>query len=100
MREIVLGIERASLKEWLGGGNDGDVYRLKGDPSRAVKIYKYGERQDREEKIRDGSRGKSRTKTFFGRLSIASRHIQFWGISGIFHAFDVRPSGDSAALQS
>ena len=52
MREIVLGIERASLKEWLGGGNDGDVYRLKGDPSRAVKIYKYGERQAREEKIR------------------------------------------------
>ena len=52
LREIVLGIERASLKEWLGGGNDGDVYRLKGDPSRAVKIYKYGERQAREEKIR------------------------------------------------
>ena len=52
MREIVLGIERVSLKEWLGGGNDGDVYRLKGDPSRAVKIYKHGERQAREEKIR------------------------------------------------
>jgi len=52
LREIVLGVERASLKKWLGGKNDGDVYSLKGDPSRAVKIYKHGERQAREEKIR------------------------------------------------
>lgn len=53
MREIVLGIERASLEDRLGGGNEGDVYSLKGDPSRAVKIYKHGKRQAREKKIRD-----------------------------------------------
>ena len=52
MRNVVLGLEHVTLECKLGGGNEGEVYSLKGDPSRAVKIYKYDKRQSRAEKIR------------------------------------------------
>ena len=52
MQKIIIGTEKISLGKKLGGGNEGDVYRLVGRPNLAVKVYKEGNRRSREEKIR------------------------------------------------
>ena len=95
MREIVLGIERASLEDRLEGGNEGDVYSLKGDPSRAVKIYKHGKRQAREKKIRavvSANLGQKTSLVAFP-LQVATSN------SGEFLGFSMRSMSDRREIQ-
>ena len=51
-REIIVGKERLTCGERIGGGNEGDAYRIVGKPNLAVKIYKKNKRRSREGKIR------------------------------------------------
>ena len=51
-REIIIGKERLKCGERIGGGNEGDAYRIVGKPNLAVKIYKKDKRRNREGKIR------------------------------------------------
>ena len=95
MREIVLGNERAQLGERLGGGNDGDVFGLKGDPTRAVKIYKHNERQTRAEKIRAVVSANLRQKNSLIAfpLQVATSN------SGEFLGFSMRLMSDRREIQ-
>ena len=84
MRNIVLGSEHATLECKIGGGNEGDVYSLKGDPSRAVKIYNYDKRQSRAEKIRaivTANFGQTRSLIAFPLQVATSNSGEFLGFS-------------------
>ncbi|MEG6506233.1 topoisomerase DNA-binding C4 zinc finger domain-containing protein [Nitratidesulfovibrio sp. 1201_IL3209] len=52
MPSVVIGKERFTVGERLGGGNEGDVFRLSGKSDLAVKLYKPNNRGSREGKIR------------------------------------------------
>ena len=95
MREIVLGNERARLGERLGGGNDGDVFGLKGDPTRAVKIYKHNKGQTRAEKIRAvvSANLRQQNSLIAFPLQVATSN------SGAFLGFSMRLMSDRREIQ-
>ena len=95
MQEIVLGNEQARLGERLGGGNEGDVFSLKGDPSRSIKIYKHYKRQTRAEKIRavvSANLGQKNSLVAFP-LQVATSN------SGEFLGFSMRLMSDRREIQ-
>ena len=95
MREIVLGNERARLGERLGGGNDGDIFGLKGDPTRAVKIYKHNNGQTRAEKIRAvvSANLRQQNSLIAFPLQVATSN------SGAFLGFSMRLMSDRREIQ-
>ena len=86
MQKIIIGTKKISLGEKLGGGNEGDVYRLVGKPNLAVKIYKQGNRWSREEKIRAmvSARLGQKTKLVAFPLEVAK------SLTGEFLGFSMR----------